>query len=86
MDPEFSLPCSQQPPTDPYPKSDPFSPPYFPNIHYNIIVSSMPRSSKFSLSFMLCGFLSRGHSASEIAGGGDGLQVRRVAVNILNKQ
>jgi len=45
MDPEGSLPCSQQPAIGPYPESDSsvhtFQP-YFPKIHSNIIFTSTP--------------------------------------------
>jgi len=48
MEPEGSLPCSQQPAIDPYPEPDASSPhlPYFPMIHSKIILSSTIRSSK----------------------------------------
>jgi hypothetical protein len=54
MEPEVSLPRSQQPATCPYPQPDQPNhvlPSYFFQIHFNIILPLMPRSSKWSLSF-----------------------------------
>jgi hypothetical protein len=47
VEPEASLPCSQDPATDPYPEPDEPSPhlqPCFPKVHFNISLSSMRRS------------------------------------------
>jgi hypothetical protein len=52
MEPEGSLPHSQAPATCPYSEPDQSSPcPHLLKIHFNIILPSMPRSSKLSLSF-----------------------------------
>jgi hypothetical protein len=54
MEPEGSLPRSQQPATGPYPKPDASTQhllPYFPKIHYNINLPSTPTSSQWSLPF-----------------------------------
>jgi len=48
MEHEGSLLCSQELATIPYPES---APPYFPNIQFNIIFPSMPRSSEWFLPF-----------------------------------
>jgi hypothetical protein len=57
MEEETSLPCLQEPATDPYPNPDEFNPhtlpPHFPKINFNINLQSMPRSSEWSLSFRL---------------------------------
>jgi hypothetical protein len=45
MEPESSLPCSQETASGTYPETD-----YFPEIHSNIL-PFMPRSSKWSLPF-----------------------------------
>ena len=53
MEPEGSLPRSQQPATRPYPEPEQFQtipPTQFFNIIFNIILSSTPRSSKHFLS------------------------------------
>jgi hypothetical protein len=52
MEPEGSLPCSQDPTTGPIlSQINPVHnfPSYFPNIHSNIILPSTPRSSELSL-------------------------------------
>jgi hypothetical protein len=54
MEPEGSLPCLQEPAIGPvliqmHPAHN--FPPYFPNIHYNIIFPSTRRSSEWSLPF-----------------------------------
>jgi hypothetical protein len=38
MEPENSLPCSQEPSTDPYPEPDQSTPSYLSKIHSNIIL------------------------------------------------
>jgi len=48
MEPERSLPCSQEPDTGPCPEPDASSPPHFPKIHCNIFPSTT-MSSKWSL-------------------------------------
>jgi hypothetical protein len=45
MEPEGSLPCSQEPSTAPYPEPDQSSPSYFSKSHFNII---LPRTSMSS--------------------------------------
>jgi len=52
-EPKSSLPCSQQPATYSYPSqfNTIDAPPYFHQIHCNIIISSTPRSSMWFLSF-----------------------------------
>jgi hypothetical protein len=55
-EPEVSSPHSQQPDTGPYPEpieSTPSPPANLPKIHSDPIISSMPRSSEWSLSFEL---------------------------------
>jgi hypothetical protein len=52
MGPEALLPCSQELATDPYPEpveSTPHLPTLFPKTDSNIIFSSVPRSSEWSL-------------------------------------
>jgi hypothetical protein len=65
MEPEVSLPCSQEPSTGPYHKSDQSSPYYLSKIHFNIIL---------------------GMARPQVADTGDGIQIWRVAANILNKK
>jgi hypothetical protein len=65
MEPEGSLPCSQEPSNGPYPEPD--------------------RSSSYHpiLKWVPC---HHGMARCWFADGGDDLQIRRVAANILNKQ
>jgi hypothetical protein len=53
MEPEGSLPCSQEPSTGPYPKPDQSNPYHhiLSKIHFNIVHPPMPWSSRWSLSF-----------------------------------
>jgi len=54
MEPRGSALCSQEPATGPFSEPDqcsPHLPPNFPNIHSNIIFSSMCKSSMWSLPF-----------------------------------
>jgi hypothetical protein len=53
MEPEGSLPCSQKPAIGPYPEPNPVLPIdfYLPKLHLNVIISSTPRSSQWSLTF-----------------------------------
>jgi hypothetical protein len=54
MEPESSLPYSQELSSGPYSEPDESSsnpPPNFPKIHYNIIFLSISRSSELSLTF-----------------------------------
>jgi len=55
MEPEVSLPCSQQPAIGPYPEPDassPHIPTYFPKIHSNIIFRSGLFPPGFPITFV----------------------------------
>jgi hypothetical protein len=51
MEPEANLQYSQDPANGPYPEPVQYLPPYFFTIHFNIILPSMPMSSKWSHPF-----------------------------------
>jgi hypothetical protein len=54
MEPESSLPCSQEPSTGPCSQPDEFNPYHLSNIHFNIILPPTSWFSGWSLSFWLC--------------------------------
>jgi hypothetical protein len=50
MEPKGLLPCSEEPVTGPYPvpdESNPYPEPHFLKIHFNTIIPSTSRSSKW---------------------------------------
>jgi hypothetical protein len=56
MEHKCSLPCSQEPTTSPIPSQmNPIHTllPYFPTMHFNIMLPCMPKSSEWSLPFRL---------------------------------